>query len=490
MKAPRFLGKLPPIELVTDPTLYAEHLGRAAKSGSYFVEQFLGTTVFDYNRAFLDCEERFIVYRTGRQVGKTRNSALKAIHFGYFAPLKASNIDEGECTVVIASLSKDQASIMLKRISHFIHKSPTLAKNIVNETKTELQLKWFDGTGVTTFIVRPIGDTGDSLRGYTVHFAILDEAAYIPQVVYDSFLPSTVTTKPRILLTSTPKGKAGQFYMSCMKSHTIYEKGMPRKLHDHDENYEWVQFHVTTFDNPLAASDPSILKLIRGTTKAAERQELYGEFLDGGNSLIPYNLLQESIVPVEQRPKFAYYELGVDTSGKGNDETVLITNGITESGMVFPVDIYTELTTDNYILARKINKLHKTYNYRRIYLDGTGMGDTLADIIRNVYPDLPINPINFKSEKTEIYVNLARLFEARLINLSLLEDHHKDKLYIQIQHMYWEHGKFRDQKEKARSEHPDDYADSFGLSCYGQQKGDFFQEIPETLWTDGYGSGL
>lgn len=475
------IKRLPPIEQVKDENEYAERLAKCAKSGAYFAEQFMGLEVFDYNKAFLDCEDRFIVYRTGRQVGKSRNAAIKAIHFGFFAPIKASNLDEGECNVVIASLSKDQAVLIFRKIANFIHLSPTLSNNIISETKTEMSLAWFDGTGRTNFIVRPIGDTGDSLRGWTTHMAILDEAGYIPQAVYDAFLPSTVTTKPRILLTSTPKGKAGQFFKSCQESHTIYRKGKPQPVENHQdkEKYPWTQFHVTTFDNPMAASDPAILKLIKGTTKAAEMQELYGEFLDGGNAMIPYNLLQESLIQIKEKPRFVYYDLGVDTSGKGKDETVLITVGVTEAGLVFPVDVYTELTTDQIELAKKIKHLNKIYQYRRIYIDGTGMGDTLVDACRHEDPTLPIYPINFAAEKTELYVNLERLFEDRLVNLTQLREELMEKLTEQLQYMYWEYGKFKDQPPKARSDTADDFSDSFALACYGQQKGPGLQELPQ-----------
>ena len=441
----------------------------------------MGFDVFDYNKAFLDCYDRFIVYRTGRQVGKSTNAGLKAIHFAFFAPLFASNIDTGVANVVIASLSKDQAHLILSKISEFLHMSPTLSKKIVKEIKTEITLEWYDGTGKTNFIVRPIGDTGDSLRGFTAHMAVLDEAAYIPEVVYNAFLPSTVTTKPHILLTSTPKGKAGQFFKSCMQSNIIYEHGKPRVLQTDKEKYPWTQFHVTTFDNPLAASDPQVLKLIGGTTKAAERQEIYGEFLDGGNSLIPYNLLQEALTPLNKRPKFDYYDCGVDTSGKGADETVITMTGVIND-VSYPVEIYTELTTEQPVLARKIRELNKIYGFRRIYIDETGMGDTLMDMCKEVDPSMPIIGINFKSDKTNIYVNLERLFEERLINLSLLEDFHKDKLSEQLSYMYWDHGKFKDQQPKVRSEHADDYSDSLALVSYGQEKSDFIQEI-EGLWS-------
>lgn len=477
------LKKLPPIETVEDESDYAVRLVQCSKSCSYFAEQFMNLEVFDYNKVFLDCEDRFIVYRTGRQVGKSRNAAIKAVHFGYFAPLKASNLEEGECNVVIASLSKDQAYLIFRKIKNFVNKSPTLKKAVIHSNKTEMSIEWFNGEGQTNFIVRPIGDTGESLRGFTAHFAILDEAAYIPQAVYDAFLPSTVTTKPKILLTSTPKGKAGQFFKSCQESHTIYRKGLPSPIegHENKEKYQWTQFHVTTYDNPLAASDPQILKLIAGTTEAGRQQELMGEFIDGGNSFIPYNLLQEALIPID-RPMFEYYECGIDTSGKGNDETVLIIVGITEDKRIVPIEVYTELTTEQPKLARKINHFDQIYRFRRIYLDETGMGDTLMDCCKEVNPQLPLFGINFKAEKTELYLNLARLFDDKVIHMSLLEEIHLDKLSTQISYMYWEHGKFKDQKEKVRSEYPDDYPDAFALSCYGQQKGEFIQEVSEEIW--------
>ncbi len=478
------LRALPPVEYILDPVEYAELLVKSAESCAYFVEQFIGFDVFDYNKAFLDCMDRFIVYRTGRQVGKSTNVALKAIHFAFFTPLFAHNISTGVANIVIASLSKDQAHLILSMIAQFIHMSPTLTKKILRETKTEMTLEWYDGMGKTNFIVRPIGDTGDSLRGFTAHMAILDEAAYIPQVVYDAFLPSTVTTRPHILLTSTPKGKAGQFFKSCMESHTIYEHGKPRPIEGHEDKikYPWTQFHVTTFDNPLAASDPVLLKFIANTTKAAERQELYGEFLDSGNSLVPYNLLQEAQVPVE-RPKFDYYDLGVDTSGKGADETVLMTVGVI-GDKVYPVDVYVELTTEQPKLARKIRELYRIYGYRRIYIDETAIGDTLVDLCREFEEGLPIYGIQFKPDKTKIYVNLERLFEERLINLSLLDDFNRERLAEQLSYMYWEYGKFKDQPPKVRTEHPDDYSDSCALSVAGQQKIAFVRIVPDDIWYD------
>ena len=124
-----------------------------------------------------------------------------------------------------------------------------------------------------------------------------------------------------------------------------------------------------------------------------------------------------------------------------------------------------------------------------IYIDETGMGDTLMDLCREVDPDMNLYGINFKSDKTNLYINLERLFEeinpkgsGRLINLSLLDDYSRDKLVEQLSYMYWDHGKFKDQQPKVRSEHADDYSDSIALVVFGQQKVDFIRDIPD-LWS-------
>lgn len=479
------IDNVPPIETVRSEKEYAERLTRSISSCSYFVDQFIDFDTFDYNRAFLDCEDRFIAYRTGRQVGKSTNLALKAIHFGYFAPLKASNLGEGVANVVIASLSKDQAALIFEKITNFVHKSPTLTKCITRETRTQLSIRWFDGSGTTNFVVRPIGDTGESLRGYTSHMVILDEAAYIPEAVYTSFMPSAMTTRAIILITSTPKGKAGFFFKACTKSRRFFQKG--REVSESDwisdkDDAIWTQFHVTSYDNPLSASDPALMNLVKSMSAETAQNEIYGEFIEGGNALIPFALLQESLREPEPLPAFEYYDLGVDTSGKGKDETVLMTFGITPDGVAYAVDAYTEMTTDQTLLAGKIDGLDRRYHYRNIIVDSTGMGDALIDILRQRNQSLPVVPVNFKQDKTDIYVNLSLHFVERTVNLSLLEARHRDKTADQLSYMYWYYGEYKDQAPKARTEHADDYADAAALGVWGLQNREYIQDVPMGFW--------
>ena len=481
------LNNAPPIDKISDELELTEELIKCANKCSYFAEQFLNLKdIYKYNKAFLDCDDRFICYRTARQIGKSTNSAIKAIHFGYFAPLFAHNLREGKANIVVASISKDQARIIFEKISDFVHKSRILEEAIIRETKTEIFLKWFNGGGQSHFIVRPVGDTGEGIRGYTVHFAIIDEAGYIPEAVFDAFLPAAMTTKAKVLLTSTPRLKAGYFYKATELSHTLYKSGIPEPCLDKDGKPKnkvdnpWTQFHATAFDNEDTASDPSFLKILQGN-KARIQTEVYGEFLDGGNSLISANLLTEALRKIEEKPKFDYYDLGVDTSGKGKDMTVLITLGVTPEGMCYPVDVYTETTTEQQLLVGEIERLNRIYGYRNIFIDSTGMGDTLVDLAERSEADLPITGVNFKSDKTKLYVNLERLFEEKLINLSWMEDAEMDELTDQISYMYWDYGEHKDQEPKVRTEHDDDYPDALALSVFGQDKSDYIQEI-EGFW--------
>ena len=477
------INVLTPIDQITDQKELANELVKCTKSPVYFAERFLGLDdIYDYNKAFLDCMERLIVYRTGRQIGKTTNSAIKAIFLGYFAPLFVSNLREGYANAIITSISKDQAALIFQKISGFIHKSHVLKNAIIRETKTEIYLTWFNGEGHTKFIVRPVGEKGLGARGFTTHIAIIDEAGYMPEDVFDAVLPSVMTTKGYVLITSTPKLRSGYFFNATEKSHTIYRKGIPQPCLDLDGNPKdkitnpWVQFHTSSLDNPDSANDPVILGILGGS-KARVKTEVNGEFLDGGNALISADLMSDALEIIKPKPKFAYYDLGVDTSGKGKDETVLITVGVTPKGQCFPVDTYTELTTEQPALIREIERLNRVYGYSSIYIDSTGIGDTLLDLCQRSDQDLPVTGVNFKSDKTKLYVNLERLFEERLINLSWMLDEDKEQLISQISYMHWDYGLHKDQEPRVRSDSDDDYPDALALAVFGQDVNDYTQDI-------------
>ena len=147
---------------------------------------------------------------------------------------------------------------------------------------------------------------------------------------------------------------------------------------------------------------------------------------------------------------------------------MLTTLGV-KNKYVYPLHIYTETTTSQPKLARKISEMHSINKYRKIFIDGTGIGDALVDSCKETDPTLPIRKIDFTKSKTDLYKNIARLFEAKKINLTHMESRYTDKLTEQLQYLYWYYGKYKDQQPKVRTEHADDYSDSFALACFGQR---------------------
>ena len=152
---------------------FVQTVADCAKSPSLFSEVFLDHKLFDYNKKYVDCQERFIVYRSGRQVGKTTSTAVKAIHFAFFAPLLLKTVNK-ECTLVIAAPTQNQATIMFDRIRSLVINNEFLKGYIVRNTQSELWVKFLDNNGISKIITRATGETGVSLRGYCPHVIIAD----------------------------------------------------------------------------------------------------------------------------------------------------------------------------------------------------------------------------------------------------------------------------------------------------------------------------
>ena len=115
----------PTNEEVKERKDFMQVIAECATNPSKFSEVFLNHKLFDYNQKYVNCKDRFIVYRSGRQVGKTMSTAVKAIHFAFFAPLQLKTVKD-ECTIVIAAPTQNQATIMFGRIRDMIMRSEFL----------------------------------------------------------------------------------------------------------------------------------------------------------------------------------------------------------------------------------------------------------------------------------------------------------------------------------------------------------------------------
>lgn len=149
----------------------------------------------------------------------------------------------------------------------------------------------------------------DFLRGEGLHYAVLDEAAFMNHHIWhDVVRPMLLTTRGGALFASTPYGR-NWFW-------DLFRIGLD------PEEPDWHSFHFTSLDNPLI--DPSEFEAIRRSTpERVWREEYLAEFTAGANAVFR-DVDAIAIAPLDAQPEpGAVYTAGVDW-GRDADYTVIV----------------------------------------------------------------------------------------------------------------------------------------------------------------------
>lgn len=143
-------------KLKEDPTAFSEHV--------------LNFTPFPYQAKMLQDRSKRVIAICGRQIGKSTVSAVKLLHFAVSNP---------KTTCIIVSATLRQSMETFEKVAGFIESS-VLKGSVVRSTRTQIKLA--NGSRI---LCLPSGRYGSSLRGLTVHFAVVDEAAFAAVGVVD-----------------------------------------------------------------------------------------------------------------------------------------------------------------------------------------------------------------------------------------------------------------------------------------------------------------
>ena len=87
-----------------------------------------------------------------------------------------------------------------------------LAKNEICKGKKKPTKHLINLKNGSTIHSLPAGDTGYGIMGFTIDLLIADEAAWIPEEVWNSIIPALAITRGEIWLLSTPFIKSGYYY--------------------------------------------------------------------------------------------------------------------------------------------------------------------------------------------------------------------------------------------------------------------------------------
>lgn len=154
---------------------------------------------------------------TGRQVGKTTIFSRKIAKY---------MIEHPNCQIIVVSLTEDQAKLMIIMVLDYLERNheKKIKKNMRFTNQNKITL-----TNGAKVIARPVGTTGDAVRGFTGDVLVIDEASRMPELVFEASKPTLLTTGGQIWMCSTPFGKQGYFYDCWINKHG-----------------RWKVFHITS----------------------------------------------------------------------------------------------------------------------------------------------------------------------------------------------------------------------------------------------------
>lgn len=188
---------------------------------SIFAKWYLGITPFSYqDQALNDTAKRMIVC-SSRQIGKTYVTAIKALHFAMFNEKKQ---------ILVFSKNANQAKKFIREMKAIIAEGQRYLNHKMSEGHSGIDLgeapAWVlpedidnkkpnnteEFTLTNGSIIRSLPAT-DSSRGYTADWVIVDEAAFVPDDIFEMVIEPTVRySGGGITLLSTPNGQKGFFF--------------------------------------------------------------------------------------------------------------------------------------------------------------------------------------------------------------------------------------------------------------------------------------
>lgn len=137
-----------------------------------------------------------------RQWGKTTVTSIKAAHHALFQP---------GSTVLIASPTERQSTYLVNKCAAHL-RALDIPVKFDNRHHTALKLTRYGSQ------IIGLPNQADTIRGFTVDFLIVDEAARVPDELFTALRPMLITTGGNFWMLSTPNGRRGFFFDHSSRS--------------------------------------------------------------------------------------------------------------------------------------------------------------------------------------------------------------------------------------------------------------------------------
>lgn len=351
---------------------------KCARDPEYFIENYVkivhvdhGVIPFipyDFQRDIirLSFAERFVICKMPRQVGKTTVVVGIILHHALF---------NENYSIALLAHKEEQAIEILSRIQLAYENLPTwMQQGVVEWSKTSVELE--NGSKI-----KASSTASASIRGTSQNLVYLDEFAFVPNNIQESFFSSVYPTissgtTTKVIITSTPNG-LNLFYKLWADS----ENGR--------NSYKRIDVH---WSQVPGRDEKWKEETIRNTSEDQFRQEYECEFLGSSSTLISGPKLKRLVyqdpiksdehlkIHTEPDPS-RVYTMVVDTArGKEGDYSAFKIFDNTE----FPyrdVVSYRNKEIDPVVYPSVVFRLAKEYNNCFVLVETNDIGQQVADIL-------------------------------------------------------------------------------------------------------------
>lgn len=304
-----------------------------------------------------------IVLCSGRQVGKSTVIAKDAGDFAANNP----NVS----VMIIASVERQAQELFSKTLYYLEDNYKSYIKK-GKDRPTLSKVKLNNGSIIRCL---PTGLDGHGIRGYTIDRLYADEAAFIPEAVWEAITPMLLTTGGDIILLSTPHGNSGYFHRAFNdETFTKFQISSETVVKEREITDTWTEYQRT--------------KAIEHLEREKERmtvnqylQEYMGKFIDSTRQVFSDKLIKKCMQL--KRPgviaRDHKYYLGVDIARMGADESTFEVIDRTNPKLLKQVENLITRETLTTQTTRQILQMEQQYLFSQIFVDDGGMGVGVFD---------------------------------------------------------------------------------------------------------------
>ena len=325
---------------------------------------------------------RHNIVLASRQCGKSTMYEIYLVHYMLFQDHKSA--------VILANKAQTAISLMGRVREAYQNLPKWLQQGVVEWSKTAMVLE--NGCSIT------VSSTSSSaVRGMSVNLLILDELAFVPRNIWDSFFASVYPTissakTTKIIMVSTPNGK-NHFYKLWSDAEDKLSNSTfhPTKVFWHqvpDRDEEWAketrgnigdarfeqEFNISFLGSSHTLITPAALEgLAMSRPISKEEHMLYAKL---GNNQHHFKLY-DSVKPNH------IYSIGVDTSKLSeeiqSDACSVQVIDITTLPFKQVAHFYADRDFSYYELPEVVDTVGSYFNHGTVFVENNEIGQSVAD---------------------------------------------------------------------------------------------------------------